>query len=356
MAYHSITIWTKSDFRSTAIPMRWLAHRCIFRSGCRAPLFGSRRTLGGLVDTINTNMKLITPASEVCSVESQWLSTLVYGTPNTQAPRTASPFRDDIAYGSVGGDNSAYFDFAPLQGISLYGAALFFQQPSHFPFLHLERRSGARGGFSPLIGGAGDYSDGLVPLWSTLIPGDAPGASKIVGASHSTYMSDRDTQEYVERWLNNAAMPTGRELRPQWNSSISSRDKRRTWAFQQGQMAPQNLSGLFACINGIARIQPDALHPDRTITISRKENRDVRVEWPLPAGGRLEDVVVYEDGPSAGSSRRRIVRAALADGRLSAQFAAPQNGNCFSIVAEGVVDNQPDQPVRVRSRMIHVTK
>jgi pimeloyl-ACP methyl ester carboxylesterase len=322
---------------------------------------GSRRTLGGLIETIDVSMKLIAPASEVCAVDSPWLTTLTYGRPDAKLPRAASPFRDEIAYGSVAGDDSAYFDFGPLKGVSLYGAALFFQQPSRFPFLYLERRAGASGSLSPLIGGANDYSDGLIPLWSALIPGSAPGTSQIVHASHRTYMGNRDTQAYVARWLNNAALPTGRELRPQWNTSITSRDNRKRWVFREGEMAPENLTGLYARIDGIGRIQPNAIHPDRTITIKRADNGVVRVEWALPAGGRLQQVKVYEDaagtipGPTRRTSRMRIVRASMAGERLCALFEyAPVGRNC-TIVAEGIIDNHPDQPVIIESKVIRLS-
>src|SRR5207244_3084882 len=133
-----------------------------------------------------------TPAMEVMAIDSPWLSKLIYGAVNPQGGKRAAPFRNDVAYGSIAGDSSAYLAFGPLTDISPYGALHFFQKPARFPFLEMERRAGTAAKLSPIIGGRSDYTDGLVPLWSAMIPGSAPGASIVVSAKHDTYFTNEE--------------------------------------------------------------------------------------------------------------------------------------------------------------------
>ena len=125
-------------------------------------------------------------------------------------------------------------------------------------------------------------------------------------------------------------------------------------------MAPQNLVGLYGCIDGIGRIQTAALHPDRAMETTYEESGAVRVVWPLPAGGRLRRVTVYEDaaGTVSGRPRRtrriRDVLAMMVDNRICCKIDdLPKDRKC-SIVAEAVIDNRPDLPVIIRTKSIQL--
>lgn len=311
---------------------------------------GQGRNLSSLIDSADAKRKLKAPASEVVAVDSWWMHALTYGGPNAHTD-SATPYRDDIAYGSIAGDDSSDLEFGPLHGISLYGATLFLQRPSRFPFHQLERRAGAAGSVGPLLGGPGDYSDSLVPIWSALIPGAGPVASRIVHASHRRFLMNRETQTVVTQWLNSAALPLGKDLQAKWNTPIESRGGRKRWLFQDGEMAPRNLAGLYGRVDGAGRILPTALHPDQTLSVRDEGDAALMVEWPLPAGGRLRGVTVYA---RAGGALRRVreVSAKPIDGRLCCRIEGVPRDRSWSVVAEAVIDNLPDVPVVLRSAVI----
>jgi hypothetical protein len=265
---------------------------------------GADRTVGSLADAIDVRLPVKTPAMEVMAIDSPWLSRLIYGSPTPASPKRAAPFRTDVAYGSIAGDSSAYLAFGPLSDISPYGALHFFQKPARFPFLEMERRAGAADKLSPIVGGPFDYTDGMVPLWSAVIPGDAPGASIIVHAKHDTFFTNEDAQQYACRWLNNSALPTGELLNSQWDSPVVSRDKRKRWEFRPGEMAPGGRMSLYGCIDGVGRILPSALHPDRAIAIRRESEVSAAVEWHAPAGGWIRKAVLFERRSATGSGSR----------------------------------------------------
>lgn len=321
---------------------------------------GSDRNIGSFTRAIDTRIRVNSPAMEVMAIDSPWLSLLTYGVTDPDIHARAAPFRADVAYGSVAGDNSAYMAFGPVTKISPHGALLYFQKPARFPYLALEKRAGLAGLFSPIIGGARDYSDGIVPVWSAVIPGGAPGASRIVPASHDTYFTDPGTLEYTARWLNNAALPTGDTLNPLWNTPIQSRDGRKRWEFREGEMAPDGRGTLYGRIDGIGRILPGALFPARSLALRRETEDTVRVEWSAPAGGHLRRVTLYEGDTGTGENtpghlrKLRTVEGVIESGQSFVVLGGLRKDMPYYIVAEAVTPNRPDPSIIVKSEPTRV--
>jgi hypothetical protein len=322
--------------------------------------FGEERTAGGMINAIDSFLRVKTPAVEVMAVNSPWLSTLIFGAPEHNALSIAQPFRPEVAYGSVAGDDSSYIDYKPISGVSVCGALAVFQQPPRFPFIDIERRAGAGGFLGPALGGPGDYTDGLVPVWSSTIPGTAPGASLLVGSSHGDYFTNKQTREYAITWLSNATLPTGKVLSPQWNTPVESRNARKIWTFEAGRIEPTSESGLYETIDGIARISPAALHPQRNIQIARSPDGIVTVKWTTPAGGRLRRVTLYEcKDPSAGPISANLKRIAMVtvEGNSqdpTAELPALEKEKTYYLVADAAVDNAPDPRIIIKSGFIRI--
>lgn len=200
--------------------------------------------------------RALVPSFEVMAVESNWMRQLVYG--NTLEPAaaerlTALPFDDDVAYGSICGNKQAY-PIAPLVRTNIYSDLSAAQSPSWFPYLLLEERS------SPVDG----YSDGLVPLWSSAIPGSYVKTA----VSHDAYASDGPTQNTVVRWLNSSALPLGRQLTAIWNdptswdasdTAVRTDDGSKRWRYVPGHMAPYPQDEIYAQVGGEGRITPEVL-------------------------------------------------------------------------------------------------
>jgi len=323
-------------------------------------MFGAERTAGAMIDAIDHFLRMKTPAVEVMAVNSPWLSTLVFGTPDHSALSVAQPFRPEVAYGSISGDDSSYIDYKPISGISVCGAIAEFQQPPRFPFIELERRAGAGGILGPVLGGRGDYTDGMVPIWSSTIPGTTAGASQLVSASHGDYFTNKQAREYVVTWVSNATLPTGRILSSQWNTPVESRNARKIWTFEQGRIEPISERGLYEAIDGIARISPIALHPQRTLQIVRSSDNIVTVKWSTPAGGKLRRVTLFEcKDPSAGAvaSNLKRVTTVRVEGNsedAAAELPALEKEKTYYLVADASVENAPDPRIHLRSGYIRV--
>ncbi|MCW3050985.1 MAG: hypothetical protein JWN14_155 [Chthonomonadales bacterium] len=200
-------------------------------------------TLAPLVDFFDSHiLRTKVPSMEVMAVNSPWLSNMIFRDPfQRNHPLYPRPFDPRIAYGSVAGDNDAYLGHV-LAPYALLDAA---QYPSWFPYLKFEHLTGAER----------NYSDGLVPLWSSAIPG----SYYIAPVSHSDYPGDSGTQEYLVQWLNNASLPTGDLLNNFWTSSVQSFDQKKSWPFRLEEMAPHAENTIYPQINGIGRITPIAL-------------------------------------------------------------------------------------------------
>ena len=226
-----------------------------------------------IVSSVNTLIQVHLPSMEVMAINSPWQSQMVYQDPfqNKVGPPYPRPFDDDIAYGSVAGDNNAYtktHGFDPYELLDLTTLKAFSPR-SPFPYLRLEYRLSAQRNY---LSAQRNYTDGIVPLWSSAIPG----SYKIAPTDHSGYKANTDTINYVVQWLNNAALPQGASLENQWNTSIQSypdNGQVKTWAFSPAEMAPHTESLLYPQINGIGRINPTALQGTNTrnptVNISR---------------------------------------------------------------------------------------
>ncbi|HLJ57468.1 MAG TPA: hypothetical protein VKT77_20690 [Chthonomonadaceae bacterium] len=320
---------------------------------------GADRDLGSFIHAIDPIIRLRTPAMEVMAIDSPWMDALIYGAPHPGLDAPATPFREGVAYGSVGGDSSAYLTYGPASSISPYGVFAYFQRPSRFPYLALERRSGLTRALSPIVGDEGDYTDGVVPLWSSLIPGGLPGAAQIVPTAHDTYFNDRDTLRYTAVWLNNAELPMGRALNGLWDSRLSSRRDRKRWVFRRGQMAPVGHEGVYGRVGGIGRVLAPALFPGRSLVVKRIGPASVSVEWSAPAGGRLWSVSLYaavgaDAKPGRGRRAIRVARPAKGSEPPYVLLEGLRPGAAYEIVAQALSPNPPDAPVIVKSEPVPV--
>lgn len=228
-----------------------------------------------VVSLVNKFIQVHAPSMEVMAINSPWQSQMIYQDPfqSKMGPPYPRPFNDDIAYGSVAGDNNAYtktHGFDPCELLDYATTRTFGNPRSPFPYLRLEYR--LDGQFPDQSNAQRNYTDGIVPLWSSAIPG----SYKIAPTDHSGYKANTDTINYVVQWLNNAALPQGATLENQWNTSIQSypdNGQVKTWAYSPVEMAPHTENLLYPQINGIGRINPTALQgtnaSNPTINISR---------------------------------------------------------------------------------------
>jgi probable HAF family extracellular repeat protein len=212
------------------------------------------------------------PSMEVMAIDSKWMLQLNYGSPDPATPVELKPFHDDIAYGSVAGDDQRYPVSIPLgpaeltPRVNVYAGLDIVQLPTWFPYLPLEQREDS----------TRSYSDGLVPIWTAAIPG----SYKIAPTTHAEYPADRDTQDYVVQWLNNANLPTGVALNKIWRnpaqSSVSCLDLTKTWSFATNRMAPYPQCDLYQQVSGTGRLDPEAWggnQPNLQVTVTR-QSRD----------------------------------------------------------------------------------
>ncbi len=193
------------------------------------------------------------PAVEVNAVESRWLQFL-----NGYVEEgKVKPFLDHVAYASLAGDNTALLSesfFAPRGshgggdlGFDIYSLIDLAQVPSRFPYLVLERHAGT----------SSNYSDGLIPLWSALIP-----YGEIVPANHNTILYNDRAMEDVVCWLSSAALPDGETLNDKWGQPIETNvidetdGSKKRWEFVSGSMAPWPESEIYGLVGDTARIKP----------------------------------------------------------------------------------------------------
>jgi hypothetical protein len=238
----------------------------------KAPiLFNPRFTLGAIVDKLLVRnglaVKIITkaPSFEVSAVDSRWLRALNGFTENG----TVKPFLDDVAYGALAGDNSDFLDLSASKfwgslGIRAFNLDLFElldagQAPSRFPYIALERRPGS----------AVDYSDGLIPVWSAMIPGGA-----IIESNHSSILLNDETRNHVLCWLSSSTLPTGHTLNGRWGEPVElnvtegTNVLKKRWEFVEGAMAPRPQSDIYGLMpDGAARIKAEVYSDVRDISV-----------------------------------------------------------------------------------------
>lgn len=235
-------------------------------------------TIGDAVPRLETPTRV--PSMEVMAVNSPWLSQLLYGSPNAPSPgqtRTAAPCLNDVAYGSVAGDNNRY----PLRVLGsnavsydAYTTVDEVQQPSWFPYLALEQRAGS----------TRNYSDGIVPVWTSALPG----SYQIAPATHGAYPQDLTTRDYLARWLNNATLPRGEALNEIWNderrSVIQTPGRPIPWSFQPDRMAPDPQDDLYQRVLGAGRLHPQAVREIVTARAANVTPTSAEVTWLTAIG------------------------------------------------------------------------
>jgi hypothetical protein len=207
------------------------------------------------------NFRLNGPSIEVLAVNSPWMNYLVYGDPQVGADRDASPFDDNVAYGSVAGDDNNY-----LFAIDPYKVTDQFQRPSWFPYLRLETATGTDR----------NNHDGIVPVWSASIPG----SYFIAPTDHSGLPDHAEVGDHILRSLNSAALPIGKTLNSKWNQTTAlTSEGGRTWTFRDGEMAPTPQDVLYRQIDGVGRIHPSAIKEIRTARVTNKTQTSVTLAW-----------------------------------------------------------------------------
>lgn len=200
------------------------------------------------------HMRLTGPAIEVMAVDSPWMCWMLYGqnVPPKYGPVKGKPFRGDVAYGSVAGDDNRIFGADGNKFLDTW------QNPSWFPYLKLETANDT----------GRNYSDGIVPVWSAAIPG----SYVIAPCDHLGYASNRNTQDYVFQWLNRADLPTGDRLNLIWQDSLQAKvrsfGERRTWSFKHGvgEMAPEPQAALYEQRGHLGRMKGSSLQEVRSVT------------------------------------------------------------------------------------------
>ncbi len=198
--------------------------------------------------TINTIVPTDAPSMEVMASDSPWISYLIYNNANpNQSGLTPDPFLREVAYGSVAGNKEYYLGM--LDGV--YGTLDDVQQPSWFPYLTLERKTGHD---EP------GYNDGLVPVWSAAIPA----SFTTVFANHSELPGHIDTHNYCVQWLNNCDLPLGAALSNTWQQSaldLADPISGGSWRFLAVRMMPQDRSIHYLNHVGIGRLHYESWGP-----------------------------------------------------------------------------------------------
>ena len=220
----------------------------------------------GIINLLDNFTHVRVPSMEVMAVNSKWMSQLVFRNPAlnpANGPLTAKPFEDNVAYGSVAGDNNKYKLYeGDVKGRHVvvrhnpYALTHIAQLPSWFPYLKMEYYLDPD---QHTLTGR-NYSDGLVPVWSSAIPGSYIHAP----IDHSGYPEDDATKNYVIQWFNNATLPIGSTLNTQWNDPIQSLTlddvgNIKTWQSRPGEMAPHIENDVYKLVGGVGRINPVAL-------------------------------------------------------------------------------------------------
>ncbi len=298
----------------------------------QAPLLlGLFGTVGRFVDgPLSEYLATRVPSMEVMAVNSPWLTAM----DNYQEDGQEKPCLDNVAYGCVAGDDSAYLGIPGLaEGLfDPYSAIQSAQTPAWFPYLVLERRADS----------LQNYSDGLVPLWSAIITQDfgAWHHCLIVGANHDSILANPQAQAFVVCALNNRAwLPPGSAINPRFRYPIVSREllplpdvnapgnlpipafaidppntaytpdrPRKTWYFRAGGMAPDMQNEYYPQINMLARIAPAALREIRDLKVDRITRTSAVVSWHT--AGELSDTVTVTQWQQVNFARYEDVEAA----------------------------------------------
>jgi hypothetical protein len=282
----------------------------------------------GTIDVMTLfGLVLDQPSIEVMAVNSPWMSFLIFGTQNPYMGAVPHPFDDDVAYGSVAGDSNDLISAQDAYGF--FNAA---QSPSWFPYLALEGKR-----FE-----SQNLSDGIVPVWSALIPG----SGEIIGTNHNQLPSDSQAHTYILRWLNNANLPNGRSLNAIWQATTEMTARNGwEWHYRSGEMAPRVQSDLYRQVDGIGRITPDAIKEIRTETYSRLTKDGVWINWVTPVEADSRVLLLKKQGFGY------VVAQEWSDLRPvkvhSAPFLGLEPGTQYYYVVYSKLNEAPNGPIEV---------
>lgn len=244
-----------------------------------APILGQEyATLADFVNVIGPLGDSTYPAWQVMGVESPWLRWML-----SRSGR--GPFRENVGYGSVAGDDSDY-PVVSVKGVrgqlNFYQALVVTQKPSWFPYLNLEVASG-----QDL-----NYSDGLVPVWSAAIPGEAGRSYRIVEADHSDVPWHPEAFEYTLAMLNSTSIMTGQDLEPHWNSgTVAARGDKYRWTFDRSdRMAPSPQNRVYDQVGGMGRLNVAAVRELNTLHLESASRKEIVFTFHAavaPNGGKV---------------------------------------------------------------------
>jgi pimeloyl-ACP methyl ester carboxylesterase len=162
----------------------------------------------------------IVPALEVMTVGSEVLGKL----------NGATPFRDNVAYGSIVGTDSS-IDFALIPILNGFydlepTVGLLTAQKSYFPWMRI------------LDAGASE-SDSIVPTWSQALPARTTN----VPFDHISYHDSLTVQNVVAIWLQDATLPKGDAHRPAFLAQAISNQASRANAYVGSQLIGNESTG-----------------------------------------------------------------------------------------------------------------
>lgn len=276
-------------------------------------------------------------STEVMAIDSPWMCWLNYGNACPVKTSVAEPFRSDVEYGSVAGDDNNYF-----LAIDPYATLDEGQSPSWFPYLKLEVGKG-------FLNRSRNYTDGVVPVWSAAIPG----SYKIAACSHGNYAKNEGTEDYILQWLNRADLPRGSTLNAIWNkpeqAQVTTQDGSRTWTFYSanGQMAPFPQAAVYEQRNKLGRINSYALHEIRSVT-NRFDGDSVTAMWStvLPADS---EITVWEKETGGKSVKENYSPYAVKTHKIALGLSGLQKNVTYFLSVKSSYPYPPDPDIAIES-------
>ncbi|MBB6050740.1 hypothetical protein [Armatimonas rosea] len=222
-----------------------------------------------------TNIFLDKYSIEVMAVDSPWMRYLIYGTSNS-VKDTSTPFIQDVAYGAIAGDNNDYL--ALRDSYELFNSI---QSPTWFPYLEMEY-------FKSEKNEKYNLNDGIVPLWSAIIPGK----TFVVNENHNSIVKNKIVATKALIWLSanpdvsgvnsDDKLSMGNILNDVWNrtSNLMSRSSTLfSWDFDKLGMAPSRQNDIYKQINGVGRINPVAVREIRSVSATNLKPRSADIDF-----------------------------------------------------------------------------
>ena len=254
---------------------------------------------------------------EAMAIESPWMRWMIYGDPNAQTPLVPVPFQPIVAYHAIAGDNNQYF-----LGFDPYKQFTNLDTGGWFPYLALEVRD---------HGGEESFSDGVVPVWSQQIPGNA---TTIVHSTHSDYTSISDSKAAMFARLIDPNLKSGQTLNSAWQypgAYVQSRPRSTgeafTWTFDPQYMAPSVQKSIYIRVNDVGRINPSSIKESDKLTTSASSGT-LTFSWSL--GERLSRIELHQFVPNPLGSPYDFV--------LDTVFLPPATGSKTLTLSSGSYD------------------